>query len=323
MNSATGDHGDSSGSQERNGKNVQHTEDMDALLDHILRVLQSPSVPSEAELPESLRDCEKMQTTNHLLHEIRAMTGALSKGDLEYHCTAKGYVVGSLKAFQANLRHLTWQAQRIAEGEYNHRVDFFGDFSVAFNRMAEQLGSTIDNIQGITEEYKDLSHRDTLTGVYNRYAFFKFSEPLLAKYSRPSRPSTIVMADIDKFKKINDTHGHLCGDEVLKAFAACLNSALRAEDVCCRYGGEEFVVLMPDTPLSVGRRVVERLRRAAAEMRIPCEDVVVQISASFGLAEIDALNTSEPFADQLKAFLKKADEHLYEAKSTGRNRVCG
>ena len=323
MTSAPGSHGDFSGSRERGARNTQYAEDLDPLLDHILGVLQSPSAPSEAELPEFLRECEKFQATSHLLYEIRALTGALSRGDLEYHCTAKGYVAGALKAFQANLRHLTWQAQRIAEGEYNHRVDFLGDFSTAFNRMAEQLGSTIDNLQGITEEYKDLSHRDALTGVYNRYAFFKFSEPLLAKYSRPFRASTLIMADIDKFKQINDTYGHLCGDEVLKAFAVCLNSALRAEDVCCRYGGEEFVILMPDTPLNVGRRVAERLRRATAEMRIPCEGMVVQVSASFGLAETDALKGTEPFTDQFKVFLRRADEHLYEAKSTGRNRVCG
>ncbi len=303
------------------GEPEPRTEEL--LIGHLLSILQSASADPEQGIPNSLKGLENVESLLSLIWEIRKMIEALSKGDLDHACQAKGFVAGSLKAFQANLRHLTWQAQRIAEGEYNHRVNFLGDFSVAFNRMAEQLGNTINNLTCISEEYKDLSHRDTLTGIYNRYAFFKFSEQLLQKYIRPFKPSTIFIADIDKFKEVNDTYGHLCGDEVLKAFSALLVAQLRDVDVCCRYGGEEFVVLMPDTPLDEGRKVAERLRVSVADTAIPWESHSLRITASFGLAEINRLDATDSFDNQLNAFIQLADSQLYTAKERGRNRVCG
>lgn len=291
-----------------------------ALVNNIFAILASPSAKEE-DFPPELFDIPKMRELHAALWGTRKLASSLSKGELDYLCEERGYVVGALKAFQSNLKHLTWQAQRIASGEYHHRVNFLGDFSVAFNQMAEQLGDTINNLTSISEEYKDLSHKDPLTCLYNRNAFFQFCEQILARSAAPQRTSTLIMADIDKFKDINDTYGHLSGDEVLKNFAKTLLSVLRPKDICCRYGGEEFVILMPETCLQAGVGVAERLRRAVENMVALFEGKEIKVTASFGLCEVKSVDQGMNFMDYFNACLQIADVNLYKAKAAGRNCV--
>lgn len=290
------------------------------LVKHIADILTLATAKEEP-LPADLQDIKKLPELHALLWGIRHLAYSLSTGELEYICRERGFVVGALKAFQSNLRHLTWQAQRIARGEYNHRVNFLGDFSVAFNQMAEQLDTTINSLTCMTEEYKDLSHRDPLTGLYNRYAFFQFAEQILQKNATQPQNATLIMTDIDLFKNVNDTYGHLCGDEVLRQFSQKLLSALRSKDLCCRYGGEEFVILMPDTPFETGTIIAERLRQAVQEMTITFGDKQIRITSSFGLSEVYGADTMQTFEDYINACIQHADTNLYKAKSSGRNRV--
>jgi diguanylate cyclase (GGDEF)-like protein len=126
---------------------------------------------------------------------------------------------------------------------------------------------------------------------------------------------SLIMFDIDRFKDINDRYGHLCGDAVLAAVGARMREVLRGSDVKCRYGGEEFLVLLPETPLEGAKRVAETLRRGLAEMPINWKAETVSVSASFGVsgalpAEVDGT-----------ALISRADAALYQAKDQGRNCV--
>jgi two-component system, cell cycle response regulator len=162
----------------------------------------------------------------------------------------------------------------------------------------------------------ELALTDSLTGLYNRRYMETHLETLIEKAFHTGRPLALVMIDIDHFKPINDTYGHDAGDEVLRQFARRLQSSVRGIDLACRYGGEEFVVVMPDADLSVARAVGERLRRNIAAEQFPVSKGAKQldVTISVGIAmrrEGDAADT----------ILKRADEALYQAKRDGRNRV--
>ncbi len=125
------------------------------------------------------------------------------------------------------------------------------------------------------------------------------------------------MTDIDRFKQVNDTYGHDVGDEVLREFASRIRSTVRGADLACRFGGEEFVVVMPDTPPEMAAAVAERLRRIieSQPFSIPHADGALVITASMGIAGLKLEG------DTTEALLKRADKALYQAKNEGRNRV--
>jgi diguanylate cyclase (GGDEF)-like protein len=291
----------------------------DRVAGHVYHVLTSPAAREE-DFPDALHGVKHMQEVHSLLWGIRRLVHTLANGELEYVCKERGFVAGSLKQFQSNLRHLTWQAQCISRGEYHHRVNFLNDFSVAFNHMAEQLGATIHHLTNVSEEYKEQSHRDPLTNLYNRSALFLFAEQQMQEVPPPHN-AILIMTDIDRFKSINDTYGHLCGDEVLREFTRKLLSLVRAKDICCRYGGEEFLILMPDTPLERGLSIAERLREAIEDMTIMYETQELRITASFGVSELRTPDTEQSFEERLKDCIHVADTNMYKAKSSGRNRV--
>jgi two-component system cell cycle response regulator len=158
---------------------------------------------------------------------------------------------------------------------------------------------------------------DPLTGLHNRRYMAGQLEALVARAVRDGRPVSALLLDIDHFKKINDSFGHDAGDEVLREFAVRLASNVRAVDLPCRHGGEEFVVVMPETALEDAERIAERIRLhvAGAPFRVSGGREVLSVTISIGVAATSGAGDSP---DHL---LKRADEALYEAKATGRNRV--
>jgi diguanylate cyclase (GGDEF)-like protein len=171
------------------------------------------------------------------------------------------------------------------------------------------------------EEIRLLSITDPLTGCFNRgYLNERFPQEL-RRAQRYSHPLSVVLADIDFFKKVNDTHGHQAGDEVLKVFARCINQQIRKKiDWVVRYGGEEFMIILPETRRLGAYSMAERLRRAVAETAITIGDDTIAITASFGgtCAAFECKKSSNATMDEL---IYLADEKLYESKKGGRNCV--
>ena len=157
---------------------------------------------------------------------------------------------------------------------------------------------------------------DSLTGLLNRRTFFDHLRSELSRATRHHMHLSCVMLDIDFFKKINDDYGHAAGDAVLRRFALVVGETLRKIDVLCRYGGEEFCAILPETSISAAIKVAERVREAIERDSITFEDVELSITVSIGITAVTPLRGAEP--DHL---LSEADKALYDAKTSGRNRV--
>jgi two-component system cell cycle response regulator len=178
-------------------------------------------------------------------------------------------------------------------------------------RYADRLR---DNVQYSME----LAITDPLTGLFNRRYMETHVGTLVHRSASRGKPLSVLILDIDFFKSINDTFGHDAGDEVLREFADRLKKSIRGIDLACRYGGEEFVVVMPDTDLGVATLVGERIRRRVAGEPFPIGqgDRQIEVTISVGIAS--RLGPS----DEAAQILKRADEALYRAKRDGRNRVA-
>lgn len=156
--------------------------------------------------------------------------------------------------------------------------------------------------------------RDGLTGLYNRKFLLEALEKEMAYASRHDVPLSVVMIDLDHFKMVNDTHGHVAGDQVLVQTSKVLSETTRIEDVVARYGGEEFALLLRDTNLDEGARCAERVRQAIANAQVDLGTKSLKVTASFGVALYRVDMTAE-------TLLQQADQALYRAKALGRNRV--
>ena len=180
--------------------------------------------------------------------------------------------------------------------------------------VATLLGISIRNAE-LFRQVRDNSLRDGLTGCFNRTHALDVLATELRRASRSSAALSVIMFDIDHFKAINDRYGHLCGDAVLTAVGARMREVMRGSDLKCRYGGEEFLVMLPDTPLDGARRAAESLRRALADMVVPWKGEPLRITASFGVAAAEPAETGAP------AVIGRADAAMYQAKEQGRNCV--
>jgi diguanylate cyclase (GGDEF)-like protein len=164
-----------------------------------------------------------------------------------------------------------------------------------------------------------LSTTDSLTGLPNRRALFERFELELARARRQQEPLTVCVVDLDHFKQINDSHGHAVGDEVLQYASRVLRGQLRDVDLLGRIGGEEFVIVLPDTDAAAAHRALERCRIALAASDVKLEEstATLHITASFGVycARVDD-------ASSVPQLMARADEALYVAKRDGRNRLA-
>ena len=163
-------------------------------------------------------------------------------------------------------------------------------------------------------ELELLANRDGLTGLINRRHFMANAEAEIRRSQRYGRPIAVALGDLDLFKRLNDTHGHGAGDVVLRTFAGLLSDSVRQSDLVCRYGGEEFAFLFPESTVEQAHILVERFRQRFAEhdIRLP-DGLLVRVTLSIGLADASHC--------PLEIALQRADFALYEAKRLGRNRV--
>lgn len=169
-------------------------------------------------------------------------------------------------------------------------------------------------------QVKTLSMIDGLTGVLNRRAVMDGLARETARMQRHNHPLSVVMLDLDHFKPVNDNYGHPLGDLVLRETAAKLRNVARQADMIGRYGGEEFILILPETDLEGAATIAERLRKTIADLEIPVsENNTLTVTASFGIACSDPEKHQSTSYEEL---IKRADLALYEAKESGRNRVC-
>lgn len=179
---------------------------------------------------------------------------------------------------------------------------------------AATIAIAVKNMQVLLDT-RELSVRDELTGCVTRAAGLETVSLELRRARRTHVPVSLLMFDVDNFKAINDEFGHLGGDEVLRAVGAQLRRMLRSTDIRCRYGGDEFLIILPDTPAAGAGHVAEWVRREVANLKIHSGGTVLTTTVSIGVAAVGAEATD------CTALIGRADAALYEAKRSGRNRV--
>lgn len=216
--------------------------------------------------------------------------------------------------------------------DIDNRQDEIGRFTGIFESMATYVSERTRALEAVVEErtrhlnqeivrrkeledeLRQLANTDALTGAANRRHFLDICGKELQRARRYGRPMALLMMDIDHFKRINDSHGHAFGDEVLKRLVETCQADLRGQDVLGRLGGEEFAVVMPECTLEAAEFVAERLRRTLAAVAVPAAGGSVDFTVSIGVVDWAPERS-------LEASLERADKAMYAAKSAGRNRV--
>jgi len=189
-----------------------------------------------------------------------------------------------------------------------------GDLISTQFRLAKQT----QELQKAQDELKVLASTDSMTKLYNRRYFMEVSDSLLLLAKREARAISLMMLDIDKFKNINDIYGHKIGDEVIIKLSQLLQENSRKSDIVCRWGGEEFIILLPNTEIEGATTIAQKIREVVDSLSIPIkEEEAIHFSVSIGVSQFDSNSEIN-----LEATINRADEALYEAKNSGRNRVC-
>lgn len=193
------------------------------------------------------------------------------------------------------------------------RCMFLGTFSSA---LRESLYKSGLKLREAYQRIEELAELDDLTGSFNRRFIMRFLEDEITRAHRAGTPCSIALIDLDWFKRINDTYGHPTGDEVLRTFAISVFANIRSVDRFGRYGGEEFLLVLPDTPDDVAMRLLDRLRQIVAGLDWSAFSAGMRVTLSAGLATLGANETPD-------MLLARADRALYRAKAQGRNRIAG
>jgi diguanylate cyclase (GGDEF)-like protein len=187
----------------------------------------------------------------------------------------------------------------------------YNKWAMLMKEYSDELSQINDLLEKKSKKYEQMASTDQLTGLYNRY---KFTEVFISEYHtmvQRDNDLSLIITDIDHFKKINDTYGHNVGDKVLVNFAKILIEHLRNVDVICRWGGEEFAMLLPTASTQNAKNLAEKIRNAVETFDM---DEEFNITASFGVTKVN-------IGDKLETVIKRADDALYEAKNSGRNQT--
>jgi diguanylate cyclase (GGDEF)-like protein len=194
---------------------------------------------------------------------------------------------------------------------------FTDDDAQVAELFASQVAIALDNSRRV-ELMERLAVTDELTGLYNRRAFALMGDKEVGRARRYQRPLALILFDIDHFKTVNDSHGHLIGDHVLRVLTERVTKTTRATDIVCRYGGEEFIVLMPEAGREEALAMAERLREEISRVTVVTAGGTLSLTISLGIAGLGANGD-----DDLDSLISRADRAMYQAKAAGRNTVRG
>ncbi len=213
-------------------------------------------------------------------------------------------------------------AQIVGQGNLQHRLtirtnDEIEGLANEFNRMVEAISNMKSELDKKVELTHQLAITDPLTGLYNRRFFMDKLREEAKRNERFNHPLSIILIDIDQFKLYNDTNGHLKGDDLLRSFGGILKKQVRSVDFVCRIGGEEFMVILPETDYTTGLRIAEGLRKAVENYSFPNGETQPGGALTISLGVASSIKTEK---DPLK-LIKAADDALYQAKRTGRNKI--
>ena len=176
----------------------------------------------------------------------------------------------------------------------------------------------IKDLKNSQDELRKLAATDPMTKLYNRRYFAQISAEFLELAKRNNQELSVIMLDIDKFKRINDTYGHKVGDDVIIALSKILVELKRKSDIACRFGGEEFVLLLPNTAIDGAEILAQKIRETVQNRSVKVEDdKELNFTISLGVSLVNVQNETN-----IEVSLKKADDALYKAKESGRNKVC-
>lgn len=242
--------------------------------------------------------------------------------DPEYESNPLRYALDELYTEFRSLLHQIDRITRISDHYQNVTRDEKLSLTERYQkqlRQLEKIARISDRYQSmmrdLNEALKEASTKDALTGIGNRRMLMESLKAETARAERLNRPLTVALADVDRFKAVNDVHGHEAGDKVLIQIANAIRDGVRDYDLCGRWGGEEFMVIMPEIGTADGAVVVERMRNAIANIDMKAGEAPLNLSASFGIAE---RRPGESISDTIN----RADGALFEAKRQGRNRYA-
>jgi diguanylate cyclase (GGDEF)-like protein len=252
---------------------------------------------------------ETREVIQGLLESLNATVAALVEGNTGYVSTLQGHKASIQKAMTvAGVEEI----QRLLVGE----IEDLETTAKGYREELEQAKTRIHEQESVMAKLREDAYVDGLTRVPNRRALDKRLENELARAKRHERSLSVIMLDIDFFKRVNDAHGHDMGDKVLQVVAHILGECIRDTDFLARYGGEEFAIVLPETSAQQTRVLAERARQGVSKAVLKTDGTQVRVTVSLGIAEF-----CHDMEDTPEALLKRADDALYRAKDSGRNRV--
>ena len=266
-------------------------------------------------LPEELRDLGNgLFQLSIWMKDLKSFAAALADGELDVEPPGRDNpIAGSLKALQATMNHIAWQAGQVTQGDYSQRIDFMGDLSEAFNEMTEQLKiktaeleQSRDKAIESRDQYKEVALVDDMTGLHNR----NYIMPLLERYVERGYQFCLSFVDLDHLKQANDIYGHSEGDRYIRDAARIINS-IPSEKETARVGGDEFLIIIQDISEEEFTKLLEDARHKLMEQH--SERALYTRSFSFGVVEVSP-------TDQKRRvdILNDADRKMYNYKKAHR-----